>query len=160
MKLSNVMFFAVGLVTLATVVAVTGWLTPLAGRAVADQAVVPEAFGAAAESAMDGALEEASDEFAAVDDLAQEAEPFEFVGLHAGELLCDPSDFNLGLGGLDGSVRVRHSYASYADVVRIDSFDAVAFTDLSAAAVPEPMTLAMLVMGGTAAFFYNTRRGT
>jgi hypothetical protein len=165
MKRSYVMCLVAGLVAMMVVVAVTGWLTPVAGSASATNlAAVPAlAVNDAADPAVEEALEEVIDEVlaepvamdaAGLDDPRDDGESYEFVGLHAGTLLCDLSKFNLGLGGLSEPARERDSTD---DLVRFELFNAAG--NLAATPVPEPMALALLALGSTAALLHPPRRG-
>jgi len=135
MKRSTIMILAASVVTLICVVTVTGWLMPQTDRSVANRTTTEWAPDTAPAVNETVTLDEPADE-------PCDTEPLKFVGLHAGTLLCDLSDFNLGLAGLDEPARIGPG---------LMTFETLAVGDAMPAAVPEPAALALLLLGSTAA---------
>ena len=124
---------AVSVAALVLVGVVTFWMTPHARHAAG--------LAAEAELAPCAAVEEAL--AAKAPEPPADVEPFEFVGLHAGMIMCEPTDFNLGLAGLDKASPVS-SNDRFLNVAPVSPTDIT-----TAAAVPEPITLGLLAVGTT-----------
>jgi len=151
MKLSTVVFLVVGIATLILLGTATGWIMSWTDQAAVSQTTASELAQAAGD-------DPAARETVAIDVSADnlEAGPLRFVGLHAGTLQCVASDFNLGLGSLDGSVRATDTEP--APGIGLVNFEPFSITDqYVAAAVPEPMTLSLLALAAATALLHRGR---
>ena len=154
MKMFMVMFLTVGITTLIVIGAATGWSYLRAGHAAADHDPALELARAGDVKTEIAALEAPVPDVA--DDARREAEPLTFVGLHAGTLQCVASDFNLGLSTFDGSA---HADTDAVPDVGLLNWEPLAAGMSASAAVPEPMTLSLLLIGSAAALLHRGRHG-
>jgi len=138
MKLAYCTYLAVGVATLVVAMAIS--------RQVARSEVFPAGHARTAElaasEAENDALFDDVMETEAIGDLPFDDELLALGGLDAGRFLCELSEYNLGLSVNESSRLWRETSLS--------EFGGIDAPHVSAAAVPEPMSLSLLCVGAVA----------